>query len=148
VSAAVVAFFTAGDAIAQPRVRVMRIGNHVRMGGANKDHKIHSWRAAVRHDALREMAGRPPVDAAIALELTFLMRRPKSMAKKTAGDIVPHTSRPDVDNCVKAVKDALKVIVWLDDSQVSMLFARKRYTVGNEAPGVHVKVWLDEGGGS
>lgn len=38
-----------------------------------------------------------------------------------------HTKKPDVDNCVKAVLDAMNGIVWIDDAQIVSLLARKEY---------------------
>lgn len=37
----------------------------------------------------------------------------------------PHLKRPDLDNIVKAVKDAGKGILWIDDSQIHRLGAVK-----------------------
>lgn len=37
------------------------------------------------------------------------------------------TARPDIDNLVKAVTDALNGILWKDDSQIVSLSAEKRY---------------------
>lgn len=45
----------------------------------------------------------------------------------------------DVDNLVKAVKDALNGVVWLDDRQVMDLSASKR--ISGARPRVEVDVW-------
>jgi Holliday junction resolvase RusA-like endonuclease len=47
------------------------------------------------------------------------------------------TTKPDVDNYAKGVKDACNGIVWKDDSQVVELFVRKFYSLN---PRVVVKV--------
>ena len=44
-----------------------------------------------------------------------------------SGELRP-TSRPDVDNYVKGVKDGLSKIIWQDDSQVVELTVRKFYS--------------------
>lgn len=139
----IVSFFCQGEPVAQPRVRVVRVGKCVRMGGANKSHAIHRWKDYLRHDAQKAMLGLTLAEGPIALELTFLMPRPTSMPRKSAGLLIPHTKRPDLDNLEKAVKDALNTIVWRDDSQVSNVAKRKRYVRGAEAPGVHVRVMVD-----
>ena len=46
-----------------------------------------------------------------------------------------HTKKPDVDNLVKAVKDALKGLLYQDDAQIIHLEASKAY--GPE-PGVTI----------
>ena len=45
-----------------------------------------------------------------------------------SGELRP-TSRPDVDNYVKGVKDGLSKIIWQDDSQVVELTVRKFYSL-------------------
>ncbi|OMD02745.1 RusA family crossover junction endodeoxyribonuclease, partial [Paenibacillus odorifer] len=52
------------------------------------------------------------------------------------GDILPVT-KPDADNYLKGVKDALKGIIWKDDSQVVDAFVRKRYSA---QPRIEVKI--------
>ena len=62
----------------------------------------------------------------IRLTLNFYFPRPKSHSKKNAPQY--HTKRPDVDNCVKFVMDALTTAgFWEDDSQVYQLVATKQY---------------------
>lgn len=67
----------------------------------------------------------------IALKVSAYMTIPKSWAKSkkeesNAGKVLP-TSRPDLDNIVKSVKDGLNGIAWLDDAQVTTIVASKRY---------------------
>ena len=38
-----------------------------------------------------------------------------------------HTKRPDLDNLAKAVKDALKGVIYADDSQIVEAHLFKRY---------------------
>ncbi len=70
------------------------------------------------------------------LEITFKLLRPKSVSAKKRPDPI---TRPDLDNLVKAVKDALNGVLWRDDSQVIELEAKKIY--GNP-PGVEIEVWF------
>ena len=51
-----------------------------------------------------------------------------------------HTKRPDLDNVVKAVKDAANGIVWRDDSQVCKMAAHKKTTYQGGAPRLLVSV--------
>lgn len=57
------------------------------------------------------------------------------------GDIMP--GKPDLDNVVKAVLDALNGTVFTDDSQVVSLVAGKDWQNAEEGygPGVDVAVW-------
>jgi len=38
------------------------------------------------------------------------------------------TTKPDIDNLVKGIKDSLSKVLWYDDSQVTELVARKLYS--------------------
>lgn len=59
---------------------------------------------------------------------------------------MPHTSRPDLDNIVKAVLDGMgRAGIWEDDAQVCALTAKKLYVPANGVQaGVHVFVWRAE----
>ncbi len=64
-----------------------------------------------------------PIEGAIKLTLVFASIKPKSKPKK-----VKHwTTRPDLDNFIKLVKDALNNIFWKDDSQIIEVNAKKIY---------------------
>lgn len=73
--------------------------------------------------------------------MTAYRSTPKSFSKKKTaaaerGDILPVT-KPDADNYLKGVKDALKGVIWKDDSQVVDAFVRKRYS---SRPRIEVKI--------
>ncbi len=59
----------------------------------------------------------------IKVVISFHMRRPQRLGS----GIHPHIKRPDIDNLIKAVLDALKGVVWHDDSQICVLEAHKSY---------------------
>ena len=72
---------------------------------------------------------------AVQLDVTFHMPRPKSHygTGKNSGAVkttapMHHTSKPDLDKLIRCVKDALTGIAWKDDSQVSVVNARKIYS--------------------
>lgn len=77
-------------------------------------------------------APKTPLECAIYMQLTFFMPIPKSTPKKQRnlmqmGLIAPVT-RPDFDNLAYLVTNALKGIVYKDDSYVTDCFIRKRYS--------------------
>lgn len=53
----------------------------------------------------------------LSLEAVFSFAIPASRMKKVK-DGNPHTQRPDLDNCEKAVMDALNKNLYADDSQI------------------------------
>lgn len=91
-----------------------------------------NWKADVKAQAL---VHRPPVplDCPLRVRFTFTLLRPKSLPKR----IVAHTRRPDVDNLGKAVADALRGVIYRDDSLIIEKVVRKKY---GPSPGVHVIV--------
>jgi Holliday junction resolvase RusA-like endonuclease len=75
-----------------------------------------------------------PTDMPIILSLSFTFIRPKSISEKKRPF---HIVKPDLDNCIKGVKDALKGIAWNDDSQVISIHAMKSYA---DEPGVKIRI--------
>ena len=80
--------------------------------------------------ALASMAGTAPLRSGVSVEIRFNMPIPPSWSKKRHEkmELKYHTVKPDLDNLVKTVKDALNGIVWLDDAQVCALEASKSYS--------------------
>ena len=114
--------------VAQPRARHSAHGGRAITYGAPKSHPIHDFKYAVRQRALAEMDLRSPLEGPLLLSIDFYLPRPakhdamtgrgaSKQAKYPDGPI-PHTGKPDLDNLIKAVKDALKGVTWKDDSQV------------------------------
>lgn len=91
-----------------------------------------NWKQTIMLQALPYRPAKPS-ERAIFLRLTFRMPRPKSLAKRVS----QHTKKPDLDNLVKAVQDALRGVFYRDDSQIAELQAVKRYS---PTPGVTVAV--------
>ncbi len=66
----------------------------------------------------------------VHLILTFSFQRPKShyrSGKLKATSPKNHTTKPDIDNLVKFVMDALNRNFWSDDSQIFSIEAKKVY---------------------
>jgi len=91
------------------------------------------WMHAVRLAAAEAMehGGQQPSHAPIMLDIEFQHQRPKAhyRANGLLKEAAPHwkVSRPDLSKLVRAVEDALKGIVWRDDSQVAAIRALKTY---------------------
>ncbi|WP_078428782.1 RusA family crossover junction endodeoxyribonuclease [Alkalihalobacterium alkalinitrilicum] len=62
---------------------------------------------------------------------------PKYKQELAVKGMLRPTTKPDVDNYVKGIKDGLSGIIWHDDKQVVSLTVRKWY---GEIPRVEVKV--------
>ena len=78
---------------------------------------------------------------ALKITATAYFNIPKSTSKKKrqemlSGQILP-TKKPDIDNIVKCILDALNKTAYHDDSQVVQLTITKRYA---ERPRVEVEI--------
>lgn len=74
-----------------------------------------------------------PIDGPVWLGIKFYMPIPKSVSKKKRealkDECTPHFKRPDTDNLVKLVKDALgNDVFWHDDCQIYSMYAYKYYS--------------------
>lgn len=90
--------------------------------------------------AKRAMVGARVMSAPVSLTVSATFTHPGSWSAKKKQETHWKTSKPDLDNIVKAVKDALNKIVWIDDSQVVTLTATKHYARGLEAEGLLISV--------
>lgn len=69
------------------------------------------------------------LSGALRLNLVFCLPIPKSISKKKRESLHYVTKKPDTDNLVKAVMDAINNVgLWEDDSQVAILEASKIYS--------------------
>lgn len=115
------------------------VGGHARLYTPAKTEKYEARVAVFGQQA---MAGRAPLEGAVALSVAAYFPIPASWPKKRqaaarAGTEL-HTKKPDLDNVIKAIKDGLNGIAWGDDSQVAVLReCRKGYS---DTPSVVVTI--------
>lgn len=100
-----------------------------------------AYEKTISRSARLFMSGRDPSDKPLAILVHAYVRVPKSWSNKDrtaalAGFIRP-TSRPDGDNYLKAVQDALNEIVWKDDSQIIDARVLKEYS---DSPAMRIEV--------
>ena len=123
-----ISFTVWGEPVAQARPKFARAGNHVI---AYDPAKSRSYKQDVKMAAL-EVRPERPLECPLSLTVKVFRSIPKGFSKKKAaralaGELRPAT-KPDLDNIVKGLKDALKGVVWCDDSQVVNLTAGKWYS--------------------
>jgi Holliday junction resolvase RusA-like endonuclease len=80
------------------------------------------------------MKGRPPLDGPIEVMVAAYWPWPKSMSekKRRVYGAQYYTGRPDGDNVMKLLGDALNNIVWRDDSLIVTHTVSKRYSLRPE----------------
>lgn len=108
--------------------------------------KLRSWRLDVATAARAVWPG-GPYTGPVLLYLDFQFSRPKghygsgkNAQVLKASAPVAHTQKPDLDKLTRATLDALKGILYRDDSQVDGLRATKGWTTG--APETWVEVMM------
>lgn len=122
-----------GEPVAQGRPKFARIGNHVH---AYDPQKSKNYKQLVRYwvtQQLKKIDGFKPLQNALYVDLTFFLSIPSSWSKKRrieadSGIIRPIVRNMDIDNGCKAIMDAGTGLLWADDSIITDLHAKKRYT--------------------
>jgi Holliday junction resolvase RusA-like endonuclease len=117
-------FTIEGVPVPQQQTRFLRKSG-IAYDPSKKDKERIQWQ-------LRPHAPSEPLLCAIEMHLTFYLPIPKATSKKMYaqmlnGVILPK-KKPDFDNLAYLVTNALKTIVYADDSQVTDCIIRKRYS--------------------
>lgn len=86
-----------------------------------------SYENLVRLAAEKAMAGRPPLEGPMELRLHMLKAIPASWSKGKQAKAVWVVTKPDFDNHLKIVADAMNRIVYGDDVQIALVSYSKRY---------------------
>lgn len=130
-----------GEAVGKGRPRVTRRGGKIH---TYTPEKTRLFEDAIRFELLASTCEAMPIyDAGIPLkaEVKIGTKIPSSYSKKKKqkcldGEIVP-TKKPDIDNILKAIFDAMCGFAMADDSQIVEVVAEKLYV---EAPFVEVTI--------
>lgn len=121
-------FVVTGKPVGKGRPRASTRGGFVRM---YTDAKTLGYEAAIADEAARAMSGDEPFETPMQMQVSCYYPIPKSWPKKIKQEALDEEVfpkvKPDLDNVVKAVLDALNGVVYLDDAQVVNLVATKRY---------------------
>lgn len=85
------------------------------------------------------LPGKKPLECPCGAVIRLDFVRPKSAKKRTH-----HCVKPDLDNLIKMIMDAMNGFLWVDDAQVHTLQVSKHYA---DKPGIALKlIWDDENG--
>ncbi|MCU9958795.1 MULTISPECIES: RusA family crossover junction endodeoxyribonuclease [Bacillus subtilis group] len=116
----------------------------VRMTGRGKfvnknAQRYLAYKDFIKLHAQKQMKGQQLYTGPTVVKVLFSMPIPKSWSKKKQQEAIStvHIKKPDIDNLVKGVFDALNKTAWHDDNQVFMVIGAKVY--GKE-PGIEVQI--------
>lgn len=108
---------------------------------------VSAWRNDVRNAAMLAFNG-TPLTGPILTSITFIFARPKchyigNNPERPLRNNAPfwHVSAPDKDKLERATNDALKGVVWGDDSQVAATLSQKIYSCEGMQPGAIIEIY-------
>ena len=123
-----ITFIVPGKPVGKGRPRAAARGKHITL---YTPQKTATYESTVALAADQAMAGKPLITGPVETLMTIVLPVPASWPKRKQADalagVVMPTSKPDMDNVVKAIFDAINGIVWTDDVQVVGLRVRKVY---------------------
>ena len=136
-------FHLFGEPHAQGRPRATVVAGHARLYDPAKSRRWKADAQAAMRIQLAEVGLSAPLvpEGPVRVEVVAVFTCPKSDHRKR--EPRPrrwHTKRPDLDNLVKAIKDAATSVCWLDDSQVVEVVASKIIGAQGEAPSIQLTV--------
>jgi Holliday junction resolvase RusA-like endonuclease len=130
-----------GAPIAKGRPKVSSRGRFPRVYTPAKTRRYEDL---IKIAAAEVMQDCPPIEGALLLTVTAYVQMPKSLSKKARAEamdgIRKPVTRPDADNYAKAALDGCNGVLFRDDSQVTDLIVRKRYS---ERPRLVITLELD-----
>lgn len=120
-----VLFMVPGIPVPKKRPRVMKTG----ISFTPKETEVYE--NLIRMAFKQKYSGQEPTEGALQVIMTFTFPIPASAKRKKLPDKIKEGDyffrRPDIDNLLKTVLDALNGVAFKDDSQVVMMAARKVY---------------------
>lgn len=127
-----------GEPVGKGRPRAAVIAGHARLYTPSNTAAWEGKAATLARNAW----GSGPLDEPVAVTVRAVAVRPQRLLRrKDPEGRLWRTSKPDLDNCIKAVLDALvNAGVLRDDVLVVSLVAQSLYTARDEGPCVEVLV--------
>jgi len=131
-----------GEPVAQGRPRFTSAGGFVK---AYDPIKSREFKYVIQTLAREKMAGQERFNGALCLYLTVTRVPPKSWAKYRRREAMENhqgiQGKPDLDNYIKIVLDALNGVVFADDACIVRIGASKRWS---DSPGMYIRVVEDK----
>lgn len=118
-------FTILGQPVAKGRPKVTKWGTYT-------PEKTVNYENLVKWSYIEAHSKEDVLESDLSIDITFYFQIPKSTSKKNKilmndGDIRP-SKKPDIDNCIKSITDALNTIAYKDDSQIIEVHAYKYYS--------------------
>ena len=95
---------------------------------------VKGWEQSVRAAIQQHCAGQF-FQGPLTVRIAFHLPKPKSLGKR----IADHTKKPDLDKLARGSLDAMKGVLWNDDSQVIELHVTKKYAADQPKADIEVE---------
>lgn len=118
-------FKVEGIPIAQPRYHTGKNFSYIRKTSTGKVHSIDGWKERIYWTCFNAVGDLDnyPLEGRVEISLEFIFERPK----RTKKSVIYKKTKPDIDNLIKAVLDAMNKVIYKDDNRVCKLSAVKKY---------------------
>ncbi|GMO51791.1 MAG: hypothetical protein Pg6C_16730 [Treponemataceae bacterium] len=126
----VYSIFVEGEPKAQPRPRKGKYGNFYNPSTAD------AWKQTVQA-AFLVQGKKPMIQGRAIISISFFFHKSTGLG----GKVTPKTTKPDADNLLKPVMDALtKISIWKDDCQVDISGVERFWTPGKSGAGIRIEM--------
>jgi Holliday junction resolvase RusA-like endonuclease len=123
VRVSVMDFIILGEPVAKGRPKISSFGGHAR---AYTPKKTRDAEANIRSQIVQQLPnGFIPFKDALSISIEVYRSKPKSKPKR----VTHPTTKPDLDNYLKTILDAMNTVVFEDDSQIISINAKKEYGI-------------------
>ena len=135
----VVGFCVLGEPVGKGRPKFRRVGEFTQTYTPSKTARYEQLVRLEYHAQVGTICF--PKDSALGMTIKIIRSIPRNTSSKKTKMMLERMilpgKRPDVDNCVKVILDALNKIAFHDDSQVVRILAYSEY---GEQPCVEVEI--------
>jgi len=118
-------FVIYGQPVAKGRPRLGKWGTYT-------PPKTIEYENLVKLSYIEKFRNEPLLENQLKISIKFYFQIPKSVSKKKKQAMlegkIMHDKRPDLDNCIKSITDALNGIAYKDDNQIVQIHACKFYS--------------------
>ena len=125
-----------GDIVGKARPRM-----NTRTGRAYTPTNTKLYEYSLRQWFIRDYPYFKPIETRVKVTIIAYFGIPKSTSKKKKAEmlqgIISPTKKPDADNVIKIVLDAMNKFAFKDDTQVTKLEFEKKY---DKAPRIYIKI--------
>jgi len=125
-----------GDIVGKARPRM-----NTKTGRAYTPTNTKLYEYSLRQWFIREYPYFTPIETRVKVRIIAYFGIPKSTSKKKEAEmlqeIISPTKKPDADNIVKIVLDAMNKFAFKDDTQVTKLEIEKKY---DKTPRIYIKI--------